>query len=97
MMVLRRVQRWECDAGDVAYTLGVAQECAVLYSGVISHPNERHPMTLTIIQAEVTYINAFGQATTVGRLHEDMASFTDYLNESFSTDQLVSIEFIKSI
>jgi hypothetical protein len=47
MMVLRRVQRWGCDAGDVAYTLGVAVECAVVYSGVISHPNERHPMNTT--------------------------------------------------
>jgi hypothetical protein len=32
----------------VAYTLGVARECAVVYSGVISHPNERHPMNTTI-------------------------------------------------
>jgi hypothetical protein len=28
----------------VAYALGVAAKCAVVYSGVISHPNERHPM-----------------------------------------------------
>jgi hypothetical protein len=38
----------------VAYTLGVAVKCAVVYSGVISHPNERHPMNTTMQNLELS-------------------------------------------
>jgi hypothetical protein len=65
----------------------------VLYSGVISHPNERRPMDTNRFQVEITYINAFEQDTTVVRSFEEMAAFTYYLTRSFFAHQLVSIEF----
>jgi hypothetical protein len=54
-------------------------ECAVVYSGVISHPNERHPMNITITATEANKMMAKSAISMVKdslRLYFSNVSFT---------------------
>jgi hypothetical protein len=74
----------------VAYTLGVAVECVVLYTGVISHPNERHPMNTTekmtiaeLPEAVQVYAAANFDPRDARPLMELLFKQTDYIQKRF--------------